>query len=91
MKYEEALIHPATDPAVLKGGIAGKRRPSRYIRRFFQVMKHFVPGGYYCAAKDADKRKLFFPFKGLLVDFWQSDKQETAQNPYRICAGERQW
>ncbi|MCG8709812.1 hypothetical protein JHU04_003075 [Brenneria sp. 4F2] len=50
--------------------------------RFLQVMKHFVPEGYYCAAKDADKKKLLFLFKGLSVDFVQSDKQEKRR---RVC------
>ncbi|WP_205680388.1 hypothetical protein, partial [Brenneria alni] len=51
-------------------------------------MKHFVPEGYYCAAKDADKRKLFFPFKGLFVDFLH---QINRRNGVESVSDLRQW
>jgi len=64
---EKALIHRRTDPAVFKGGIAGKKATLLIHQVLLSGHEAFRTGGSLVRGKKADNRKLFLQFKGL----WQ--------------------
>ncbi|QCT21970.1 hypothetical protein FEM41_21130 [Jejubacter calystegiae] len=62
---KKALIHRKTDPAVFKGGIAGKTATMRIHQVLLSGHEAFYAGGSLGRGKKVDNRKLFLRFKGL--------------------------
>ncbi|EAB7632738.1 hypothetical protein SKB58_001286 [Salmonella enterica] len=62
---KKALIHRRTDPAVFKGGIAGKTATILIHQALLSGHEAFRAGGSLIRGKKADNRKLFLQFKGL--------------------------
>ena len=62
---KKALIHRRTDPAVFKGGIAGKTATILIQQALLSGHEAFCTGGSLVRGKKADNRKLFLRFKGL--------------------------
>ncbi|HEM7947059.1 hypothetical protein [Citrobacter koseri] len=63
---KKALIHRRTDPAVFKGGIAGKTATILIHQALLSGHETFRTGGNLVRGKKADNRKLFLQFKGFL-------------------------
>ncbi|MBY1055304.1 hypothetical protein FP388_00775 [Citrobacter europaeus] len=62
---KKVLIHRRTDPAVFKGGIAGKTATMLIHQTLLSGHEAFRAGGGLVRSKKADNRKLFLRFKGL--------------------------
>ncbi|YCH29221.1 hypothetical protein M1D48_13600 [Erwinia sp. D4-22] len=62
---KKVLIHQKTDPAVFKGGIAGKTATVLIHQALPSGHEAFRAGGSLVRDKEADNRKLFLRFKGL--------------------------
>ena len=65
LSVKKALIRPKTDPAVFKGGIAGKTATVLIHQALLSGHEAFRAGGSLVRGKKADNRKLFLRFKGL--------------------------
>ncbi|EAR7915158.1 hypothetical protein E2B89_23190 [Salmonella enterica] len=62
---KKALICRRTDPAVFKGGIAGRTVTILIHQALLSGHEAFRAGGSLVRGKKADNRKLFLRFKGL--------------------------
>ncbi|WP_254846081.1 hypothetical protein [Raoultella terrigena] len=79
---KKALVHRRTDPAVFKGGIAGKTAIILIHQSLLSGHEAFRAGGSLVRDKKADNRKLFCGSK----DYDGSDKRNAVQLPYMVCA-----
>ncbi|KFC96922.1 hypothetical protein [Leminorella grimontii] len=63
---KKALIHQRTDPAVFKGGVAGKTVTVLIHQALLSGHEAFRAGESLVRGKKVDDRKLFLQLKGLL-------------------------